>query len=73
MALACGCSFRPGEPLDLDQLKAHYKHTMEAIVIWELLRRPGQPQGDDHIKLSQARIDLLEAIDKLYPEASADG
>ena len=69
MAFCCGCEIIGGEPISPVTIKAHYKHTMEALIFWELLRRPGTPQGDDHIALSQARINLIKAIDKLYPEA----
>lgn len=72
MALACGCEIRGGGPVSPETIKKHYKHTMEAIFFWELLRRPDTPQGEDRMKLSQARMDLLDAIDKLYPEASRD-
>lgn len=72
MSLSCGCEIRLGDPIDFEVLKAHYKHTMEAIFFWEILRRPATPQGDDHLKLCQAKLDLLAAIDKLYPEASKE-
>ncbi|KKL62075.1 hypothetical protein LCGC14_2188850 [marine sediment metagenome] len=66
--LACGCTIGPGEPMDPETLKEHFKHTASAIFVWEILHRRGQPQGEDEMKLSQARIDLLEIIQKLYPE-----
>lgn len=67
--LSCGCEIRAGEPLPAFVVKAHYKHTFEALLFWEIIHRKGKPQTDDHIKLSEARIDLLNAIDTLYPEA----
>jgi len=71
MPLSCGCEFRGGMPVNTELLKAHYKHTMEAILFWELIMKPGRdPMAT--VKLSQARIDLLKAIDELYPEASED-
>lgn len=69
MALACGCEIKPGVPVTLEVLRTHYKHTLEAILFWELMHRQGSPQDERHFKLSQARIDLVEAIDTLYPEA----
>lgn len=69
MALACGCAIRPGVPLGEKELKAHYKHTLEALVFWELMRREGTLQDDRNLKLSQARIDFIDALDALYPEA----
>lgn len=71
MALSCGCEFRGGMPVTKELLKAHLKHTMEALFFWEMIMRPGR----DPIataKLSQARIDLIGAIEELYPEASSD-
>jgi len=69
MSLACGCKIVPGAPVDLDTLRAHYKHTLEAILFWELMRRQDVVQDDRHLKLSKGRIDVIEAIDALYPEA----
>jgi len=69
MALACGCEVKPGVPLGEKELKAHYKHTLEAMVFWELMRREGNPQDVRNLKLSQARVDFIDALDALYPEA----
>lgn len=69
MPLACGCEIKPGAPMDLGVLRTHYKHTIEAILFWELMRRKDVVQDERHLKLSKARIDLIEAIDVLYPEA----
>jgi len=66
--LACGCNFGPDWPFTREEIQEHFKHTMEALFVWELLHRRGVPQGDDHMKLSQARIDVIDAIEKLYPE-----
>ncbi|GAH48818.1 unnamed protein product [marine sediment metagenome] len=72
MPLACGCEIKFGVPVTLEMLRVHYKHTMEAILFWELMHRAASPQDERHFKLSQARIDLLEAIDALYPEAQTE-
>ena len=69
MALSCGCDMKPGVPLTLEKIQAHYKHTFEALMFWEIMRRQGVPQDGRHLKLSQARIDCLKAIEELYPEA----
>ena len=66
MSLACGCEIKPGVPLGEKELKAHYKHTLEAMVFWELMRREGIPQEHN---LSLARIAFFDALDALYPEA----
>lgn len=72
MALACGCEFRGGMAVDTELLKAHLKHTMEAIFFWEMIMRPGRdPMATT--KLSQARIDLIDAIEELYPEVKEEG
>lgn len=75
MALSCGCEIVGGAPVSVETLKAHYKHTMECLLFWELLnRRTKNPEvryeiDSPNMKLSQARIDILEAIDELFPEA----
>lgn len=66
--LSCGCEIRAGEPLSALVVKAHYKHTFEALLFWEIIHRKGQPQSDEHLKLSEARIDLLNSIGTLFPE-----
>lgn len=72
MALCCGCEMTPSEPVSLETIKAHYKHTFEVLLFWELMYRRGSTPNENKLKLSQARIDLIEAIDALYPEASQD-
>lgn len=71
MALSCGCEVRGGMLVSPDMLKDHYKHTFEALLFWELIMRPGRDPIATS-KLSQARIDLINAIDELYPEAKED-
>ena len=73
MAFSCGCEVYPGQPIPYETIRAHYKHTMEAILFWELIQRKGTDLVDARLKLSQARIDLIEAIDKMFPEASEEG
>ena len=72
MALSCGCEIKAGVPVSPETLKAHYKHTFEALLFWELIFRKGQDLPDERLKLSQARIDLIDAIDKLFPEAKEE-
>jgi len=61
---------RGGMVVDDEMVQAHLKHTMEALFFWELLRRPGDdPASEARLKLSQARIAAIEAIEELYPEA----
>lgn len=78
MSLSCGCEIRAGKPVTPETLKAHYKHTLECLVFWELLRSPSEdPEArykvdSPNMKLSQARIDLISAIDELYPEAGKE-
>ena len=78
MPLSCGCEVKPGAPVTPEVLKAHYKHTFECLLFWELLMSPSQtPEArysvdGPNMKLSQARIDIIDAIDKLFPEAGKD-
>lgn len=73
MALACGCELRGGMGVSDETAQAHLKHTMEALLFWELLRRPGDdPTNEARLKLSQARIAVIEAIEELYPEAKSE-
>lgn len=68
--LSCGCELFGGAPVSPETLKAHYKHTFETVLFWELLCRPFNPSNtDSKLKLSQARIDLINAIDELFPGA----
>ncbi len=70
MSLACGCEIRGGEPVTLEVIRAHYKHTFECLLFWELLHRPSQNSearysvDSPNMKLSQARMDLIEALMK---------
>lgn len=66
MALSCGCEFKGGMPITPKMLEAHYKHTFEALFFWEMIRQPGRDPFAI-IRLSQARIDFINAIDELYP------
>ena len=71
MPLSCGCEIKGGMPVTQEMLKAHYKHTFEALLFWELIMQPGRDPLAT-IKLSEARINLMNAIDELYPGASGD-
>ena len=71
MAFSCGCEIKGGMAVTKAMIQAHYKHTFEALLFWEIMVRPGEDRvSEARLKLSQARIDLLEAIDELYPETS---
>ena len=71
MSLSCGCDFWPGMPVSPELLKAHFLHTIEVLFFWELITRPGRdPMAT--VKLSQARIDLINAIEELYPNAKEE-
>lgn len=71
MSLSCGCKFSGGMPVSTELLKEHLKHTMEALFFWELIMRPGRDPLAT-MKLAQARIDLIEAIEELYPEVKEE-
>lgn len=72
MPLYCGCNFQGGAPVSQKTLKEHYKHTLQAVLFWELLIDRGKPQGEANLRLSEARIELVNAIDALYPSASEE-
>ncbi len=72
MDLCCGCDMVPGRPVDLETIKAHYRHTFEVVLFWELMYRRGGTPNENKLKLSQARIALIEAIDELYPEVKEE-
>jgi len=70
MALSCGCEIERGQPVPPELLKTHYKHTLDAIIFWDLICRLQTPvDSEKALKLSQAGIDLTKAIDELFPEA----
>ena len=69
MALSCGCRFRGGIGVSPELLQEHYKHTMMALLFWETLVKPGRDPSAT-LDLSSARVSLMGAIDKLYPEAA---
>jgi len=72
MAFSCGCQIVPGGAVPVEVVKEHYKHTIEVMLFWELLQRPDTPPSDEKIELSQLRIEYLDRIEKLYPEAKID-
>lgn len=72
MRFRCGCKVETGQPIPYETIREHYEHTMEALLFWELIFRKGQDLFDDKTKLSEARIALMEAIDKMFPEASEE-
>jgi len=69
MSLACGCSFAPGSPVPVDQLRVHYIHTFESMMYWELLHRFNRAERDAENRISLARIEYLKALDEVFPEA----
>ncbi len=71
MSLSCGCNFSGGMPVTDELLKEHYKHTMEAMFFWEMIRKPGRDPLAT-LRLSKARMELLNAIDELYPQAKEE-
>lgn len=68
MPLTCGCNINPGKPVSLETIKAHYEHTIEALLFWELIFRKGVDLTNDKAKLSQARLDFIDAVNKIFPE-----
>lgn len=73
MALSCGCEIKGGMAVPKAMIQAHYKHTIEALLFWEIMVRPGEDRvSEARHKLSQARIDLVDAIEELYPEVKTE-
>ena len=73
MALPCGCEIKGGMGVSNEMAQAHLKHTMAALFFWDLLRRPGDdPTSEARLKLGEARIAVIEAIEELYPEAKSE-
>lgn len=70
MALSCGCEIVVGMAIDQYQLAAHYKHTLEVMLFWEMMHSVPPPEDniDSSIKLSQARIDYVEALEARFPQ-----
>ena len=68
MALSCGCELRPGLAVTPEMLQSHLVHTMEALVFWELIRRPSRdPMAT--LPMAERRIKVIEEIERLYPES----
>lgn len=68
MAFSCGCEVSAGAPIPYETIKEHYKHTMEAVLFWELIFRKEHDLSDNRFKLSEARINLLNVIAAMFPE-----
>lgn len=71
MPLSCGCEVQAGATVSPETIKAHFQHTLEALIFWELIIRRdlvGSPLRQDTVELAEARINLISAIEKLYPE-----
>ena len=70
MSFSCGCSLLPGSSVTPEMLREHLLHTMEPMLFWELVGRRISPA--DRIgkaKITQLRVDYIEAILAVYPEA----
>ncbi len=65
--LTCGCHFGPGVRVGETELKAHHKHTIEAMLMWDILRDANGQRST--VDLMSARIGYEEELDKAFPEA----
>ncbi len=72
MGFSCGCEVSAGEAIPYETIRKHYKHTIEALVFWELILRKGGELPELRLKLSQARIDLLNCIEEMFPEVKEE-
>lgn len=71
MALPCGCEFVGGMALPAETAKEHFKHTMMAMLFWEMAYRPGEDSLAS-LPLSEARIAYTEALEARFPELKED-
>jgi hypothetical protein len=68
-AAYCGCRFAPGSPWPMEQVHAHYDHTFQALLLWELLVRKGEGQDVDRsMTMGTARNQLLDGLKTAFPE-----
>jgi len=65
--LPCGCEVQRGEPVPTEVLKQHYEHTVACLLFWEIIYRKGSSEST--LILSEARQEVIKAIEALYPEA----
>jgi UDP-glucose 4-epimerase len=72
MAWSCGCKIQAGQTVSVEEARAHFKHTYEAIFVWEIMMRREVDLSEMKAKLSQARADLLSAIEELFPEVKEE-
>lgn len=72
MPLSCGCEMRGGMPITPGILEAHYKHTFEALLFWELIMRPGADEELGFL-LTKARINYIKALEAKFPEIKMEG
>ena len=71
MAMSCGCAIVGGMPLTTDWLKEHYKHTFEALMVWEIIIDPNAKRSNyDADGIGELRLKYMEALDKRFPAAA---
>lgn len=61
--LDCGCTLGP--VMSPEQAKAHFGHTFQAIIVWDILMSPEGREADD--KLMMARLAYIEALENAFP------
>ena len=72
MALSCGCEVSPGLPVTTAWLKEHYKHTFEALLIWELIVLKDGLSNYDDDGIGSLRSKYIAALAKRFPAAAGD-
>ena len=61
------CSLMDGHPATPEELQAHRRHTLEAMIAWELIRTTeGAVRG---LELIELRVKYETELDKTFPES----
>ena len=73
MAMSCGCAIVGGMPVTTDWLKEHYKHTLEALIVWEIIIDPNSELSNFYAdRIGELRLRYMEALDKHFPMAGGE-
>jgi len=68
-AALCGCPVGPGVRWSRAQVREHYRHTWQVLILWELLMRLGEGQDvEAGIVLGNVRAQFLEVLHQAFPE-----
>ncbi len=65
----CDCKIGPGLPITPQILQEHWKHTFQAMIVWDLIQDVEKGQRSTP-ELMQARIVYMEELGKIFPETA---